>query len=133
MSYGPPCYWSEGYCETDSPCAAVDLWAEYGADIMPHIRQSISDILTTPIGSRVMRREYGSYVPNLIDHPANGANRLRLAAASYIAIRRWEPRIELTRIGFELGTDGRATVDIDAMRVDGPSAGIAINLSTRIA
>nr|VFK47168.1 MAG: hypothetical protein BECKTC1821D_GA0114238_104214 [Candidatus Kentron sp. TC] len=24
-----------------------------------HLRQSITDILTTPIGSRVMRREYG--------------------------------------------------------------------------
>jgi phage baseplate assembly protein W len=25
-----------------------------------HIRQSVRDILVTPVGSRVMRREYGS-------------------------------------------------------------------------
>ena len=28
-----------------------------------HIRQSVRDILVTPIGSRVMRREYGSADP----------------------------------------------------------------------
>ncbi len=101
-------------------------------DDMPHIRQSVRDILTTPIGSRVMRREYGSYIPSLIDHPANGANRLRLAAASYAAIRKWEPRIVLTRVGFELGMDGSASIDIDAMRVDGPSAGQTISLTTQV-
>lgn len=99
---------------------------------LPHIRQSVKDILTTPIGSRVMRREYGSYIPSLIDHPANGANRLRLAAASYMAIKRWEPRIELTRVGFELGADGAATIDIEAMRVDGPSTGQSVTLSAKV-
>jgi len=102
-------------------------------DDLAHIRQSVRDILTTPIGSRVMRRDYGSYIPSLIDHPANGANRLRLAAASYIALRRWEPRIAITRIGFELGINGAATLGIEAMRVDGQSAGQPINLATRIA
>jgi len=28
-----------------------------------HIRQSMSDILRTPVGSRVMRRDYGSPLP----------------------------------------------------------------------
>ncbi|MGD7246543.1 GPW/gp25 family protein, partial [Ralstonia pseudosolanacearum] len=37
----------------------------------PHLAQSIGDILTTPIGSRVMRRDYGSEVPDLIDQPLN--------------------------------------------------------------
>ena len=36
---------------------------------LAHLRQSIGDILSTPIGSRVMRREYGSLVPALIDKP----------------------------------------------------------------
>lgn len=29
---------------------------------LAHLRQSMGDILTTPIGSRVMRHEYGSQV-----------------------------------------------------------------------
>ncbi len=32
-----------------------------------HIRQSVRDILLTPVGSRVMRREYGSLLSALID------------------------------------------------------------------
>lgn len=31
---------------------------------LDHIRQSVQDILTTPIGTRIMRREYGSWSTN---------------------------------------------------------------------
>ena len=34
-----------------------------------HLRQSIRDILTTRIGTRVMRRDYGSRLPTLVDTP----------------------------------------------------------------
>ena len=36
-----------------------------------HIKQSIADILLTPIGSRIQRRDYGSRMPELIDRPMN--------------------------------------------------------------
>lgn len=67
-------------------------------DGIAHIRQSIADILTTPLGSRIMRRDYGSLIPELIDHPDNGANRVRLYAACFTAIIKWEPRIKLSRM-----------------------------------
>ena len=38
---------------------------------MDHLRQSIIDILTTPIGSRVMRPGYGSRLFELVDAPVN--------------------------------------------------------------
>ena len=65
---------------------------------LDHLRQSLGDILTTPIGSRVMRREYGSLVPELIDHPDNIATQVRVYAAMASALMRWEPRFRLTRI-----------------------------------
>ena len=65
---------------------------------LDHLRQSLGDILTTPIGSRVMRREYGSLVPELIDHPDNLATQVRVYAAVASALMRWEPRFRLTRI-----------------------------------
>lgn len=37
-----------------------------GAD---HLRQSVSDILTTPVGSRVLVRDYGSDLFSLVDNP----------------------------------------------------------------
>jgi phage baseplate assembly protein W len=39
---------------------------------LAHLRQSIADILTTPIGSRVMRRDYGSRIFQRIDAPLTG-------------------------------------------------------------
>lgn len=68
-----------------------------------HLRQSIGDILTTPIGSRVMRREYGSLIPELIDQPLNGATTVRLYAAAAAAIMRWEPRLRVSRVQLILG------------------------------
>lgn len=63
-----------------------------------HIKQSIADILTTLINTRLMRREYGSVLPELIDHPLNPKTVLRLYAAIAIAIIRWEPRFQLTGV-----------------------------------
>lgn len=63
-----------------------------------HLRQSIADILTTAIGTRVMRRDYGSLVPALIDQPHNRALVARIATAATAAIRRWEPRVSVSRV-----------------------------------
>lgn len=77
-----------------------------------HIHQSITDILTTPIGSRVMRRNYGSFLPQLVDHPATGANRLRLIAATAQAIMKWEPRTRVSRIAIRFNATGQCEISI---------------------
>ena len=46
-------------------------------DDADHIRQSVRDILTTPLGSRLMRRDYGSEIFALIDQPQNDVIRLQ--------------------------------------------------------
>jgi len=63
-----------------------------------HLAQSVADILTTPLGSRVMRRDYGSLLPELIDQPAHSRIHVRLFAAIALALMRWERRIELQHI-----------------------------------
>ena len=63
-----------------------------------HLRQSIRDILTTPIGSRVMRREYGSRIYELVDAPMNRATLLELYVATAEALAQWEPRFLLTSV-----------------------------------
>ncbi|BBG31328.1 GPW/gp25 family protein [Zymobacter palmae] len=62
------------------------------------ITQSIGDIVMTPIGTRLMRRDYGSIVPFLIDQPLNGLTQLRVASAIVDALARWESRVEISRI-----------------------------------
>lgn len=73
---------------------------------LDHLRQSVRDILTTPIGSRIMRRDYGSEVPELIDQPDNGVTRVRLYAATVMALMQWEPRLKISRV--QLNTDNVA-------------------------
>lgn len=63
-----------------------------------HLAQSIGDILTTPTGTRVMRREYGSDLPKLIDAPLNGETMVDVFAATAEALDRWEPRFRLRRV-----------------------------------
>jgi phage baseplate assembly protein W len=77
-----------------------------------HLRQSIRDILTTPIGSRVGRREYGSRLFALIDQPITSALKIDITAASAEAIDRWEPRFTLEQLRFEDVAPGALTVGL---------------------
>ncbi|SIQ10879.1 GPW/gp25 family protein [Marinobacterium stanieri] len=77
-----------------------------------HVRQSIGDIITTPIGSRVMRREYGSLIPELVDQPLTRTTILRLYAATAAAIMRWEPRFKISRISLELRSPAGAMIEV---------------------
>lgn len=85
-----------------------------------HIIQSVRDILITPVGSRVMRRDYGSELFYLIDMPQHQTTRLRLMAATVQALINWEPRITVTRVDvLGGGMDGALTIEITWQRKDG--------------
>lgn len=84
-----------------------------------HISQSITDILTTPIGSRVMRREYGSEIFKLLDAPMNGATKLRIMAATVMAIINWEPRVKVTTMGMDITYGGQMVLSVEYERQDG--------------
>lgn len=98
--------------------------ASSGAAIadVDHIRQSITDILTTPEGSRLMRRDYGSRLFALVDQPFNEVLRLRMISAVYSALMRWEPRIIPTQIVLGVPAAGRATMTIAGRRTDSDAA-----------
>lgn len=99
--------------------------------INAHIAQSVGDILTTPIGSRVMRREYGSLLPDLIDAPTNDTTRLQAYAATAMALMRWEPRIRLSRVQLFLGDhSGQVVLELEGARVDTSEA---LNLRVPVA
>ena len=63
-----------------------------------HLAQSIADVLTTPIGSRVMRREFGGGIAELLGRlmtPALFAAWRQLVAT---AIDLWEPRFRVRKV-----------------------------------
>ena len=65
---------------------------------LEHISQSIGDILRTPVGSRVMRRDYGSLLASMIDQPQTPALELQIKVACYMAVLKWEPRVTLSSV-----------------------------------
>jgi phage baseplate assembly protein W len=82
-------------------------------DDVDHIRQSIRKIITTPLGSRVMRRDFGSILPELVDAPLNDVTRMLAMAAIVTALIKWEPRIRPVRVGL-LAEGARLTVSLTA-------------------
>lgn len=96
------------------------------AEGLAALRDSVRNILTTPIGSLVMHREYGSLLPRLIDQPLNDATLLRAYSATVIAITRWEPRLRVRAVRKEVhaGQPGAATLSLDAVTADGEAVDI---------
>lgn len=81
-----------------------------------HVGQSIADILGTPIGSRLMRREYGSLLTELIDQPGNETTAVRIHAAIAGAIMKWEPRVRLSRVQLSAGERiGQYVLDVKGL------------------
>lgn len=93
-----------------------------------HLKQSIRDILTTRIGTRIMRRNYGSRLPDLVDNPISEILKAEMFAESAEALSRWEPRFQLDRVYLEsasaegrivIGIEGRILVDNEVITIEG--------------
>jgi phage baseplate assembly protein W len=82
---------------------------------LAHLRQSIRDILTTPIGTRVMRRAYGSRLYELVDAPLNRPTTLAIYAAVAEALATWEPRFELQQVAARTAGPGRVVLDMTGL------------------
>ncbi|MHA6717904.1 GPW/gp25 family protein [Sphingomonas sp. RS6] len=98
-----------------------------------HLAQSVAKILTTPIGARVGRREFGSLLHELVDQPANPASRILIFAATALALKRWEPRIAVTRVGLEQVAPGQATVVVEGLRTDRPRQTLRTRITVPLA
>jgi uncharacterized protein len=82
-------------------------------DGLAHLGQSVRDILSTPLGTRVMRRDYGSNLPDLVDRPMEPSLLVDIYAATVEALARWEPRLKVTRVSATAATaEGRMTIDL---------------------
>lgn len=108
----------------------MDATTGKALDGTAHLVQSIADILGTPLGSRVMRRDYGSLLFQLIDQPLNAATAMLLRAATAVALRRWEPRLKVTRIALSgAPQDGTFQITVSGKRTDMPAASANASLA----
>ncbi|MFW3895943.1 GPW/gp25 family protein [Pseudomonas bharatica] len=77
-----------------------------------HLRQSIEDILTTPLGSRRMRPDYGSKLRRFVDLPVNDGWKSAVQAEVARALGRWEPRLKLERVRVTAIVGGQITLQL---------------------
>ena len=107
---------------TGKPCAGTD-----------HLAQSIGDILSTPLGHRIGRRDYGSNLPELFDQPMNARTCLLVYAATATALQRQEGRVGLTRVGLERHTaPGAFLLRLTGTRLDAPGGARPLDLSVSV-
>ncbi len=86
-----------------------------------HLEQSIDDILSTPLGTRLGRRDYGSLVPQQLDQPNNPSGRIRLFAAAAMALLRQEGRVRISRVALTPGAQPHQIVlTVTGRRTDVP-------------
>lgn len=98
------------------------------ADNIEAIRISIGEILMTPIGTRLMRRDFGSYIPRLLDQPLIAPTIILLYAAAAMAIMAHEDRVTLTHFDFT-GEGATATLEITAVeRATGADISLSVPL-----
>jgi len=78
------------------------------------IAQAIELILSTMPGERPMRPEFGCEVHDLVFDTIDAAMVGKVDAAIRAALDRWEPRVEVTAIDFDLSSvhDGRLDITI---------------------
>ncbi|KAG8290585.1 hypothetical protein J6590_079724 [Homalodisca vitripennis] len=91
-----------------------------------HLKQSIIDILTTPVNSRIMRRSYGSRLFELVDKPINRDLTLEIYAATAEALGKFERRFKLEKVKIEGVKEGRVTLNLEGVYL---SEGKFINIS----
>ena len=79
-----------------------------------HLAQSVGVILSTPKGSRVLRRTFGSDLPRLIDMPVTPDTIIDVYAATAEALDLWEPRLALRRVSVDASVSGRLAPTLEA-------------------
>ena len=90
----------------------IDIHTGAELDRASRLRQSVTTILSTPVNSTVMRRDFGSRILELIDKNVTPTWLTALYAEAAEAINRWEPDFLVT--GFEpvMQTPGNVTLHI---------------------
>ena len=99
-----------------------------------HLQQSVSDIVLTPIATRIERRNYGSDVPELLDQPDTPYTRIRIFSAAAHALGIWEPRLRITEIqmvSMARESQGRSMLKIDG-QMNGNNISLAVPLGSYV-
>lgn len=71
-----------------------------------HVQQSIAVLLSTHIGTRVLLRDFGSKIPDLVDAKMTRRTALAVYSAAAEALEAWEPRFRLVSAAITEASSG---------------------------
>jgi phage baseplate assembly protein W len=85
------------------------------ADSIEKVKMAMRQILGTRLGSRVIDRDWGSDLRNIIFEPINQVTVTRVRFAVSEALERWERRIEILAVSVNVAqaADGIIETDVD--------------------
>ncbi len=78
-----------------------------------NIKESVYEILSTPVGSRFQLREYGSRLEELLFEPNDDILIAELEYNILDALDLWEKRIEVTTVVFEQPVNSPSLINCD--------------------
>lgn len=82
------------------------------------IKQSIEVILTTRVGTRLMRRWWGSSFLNMQDKPGSEEVIMSGMMAAIAAINTYEPEFKISKVSIdEMNSDGEILITIDGVDI----------------
>ena len=98
------------------PSTGVDRRTGVVISGLDHVRQSVEVIFTTAIGSRVLRRTFGSRIPGLLMRENLTPEAMaRFFFALTVAIDLWEPRLQVTRVFYPAPPNVPSTIRMGAI------------------
>jgi phage baseplate assembly protein W len=77
------------------------------------IEQAIRIILGTALGERLMRPEFGCAIHDLVFDTIDAELVGKIDSAVRVALDRWEPRIDVESVDFELSQMDEGVVEVD--------------------
>lgn len=76
------------------------------------IRQSLHIILSTRLGERIMRPNFGTDLYNMVYHNMDLTGRTQLREAIEKAVLYWEPRISINNVSFDVSEERNGKLSI---------------------
>jgi phage baseplate assembly protein W len=86
------------------------------------VRQNVRMILSTRLGERPMRRDFGTRIPSLAHEPNDDVLSSLIETQAREALMQWEPRLTVTRSRVQHG-DGLLTMWLDYVQIDDQTTG----------
>lgn len=100
------------------PSTGIDRRTGAVISDLVHVRQSVEVIFTAPVGTRIMRRLFGSKIPALLMRENLTADALaRFFFAVTVAIDAWEPRLRVIQVLFPAPENKPAAMSFGKLRL----------------